>query len=47
MDQIIITMNLIEHGSRIIGRRGGLLMVGKESGFQVISGTDLDGQKII
>jgi hypothetical protein len=36
MDQIIITENLIEIGSRGTGRRYGLLMVGRGSGFQAI-----------
>ena len=46
MDQIIITMILIESGSLATGRIGGLPMVGKGSGFQAIGNTALNGQKI-
>jgi hypothetical protein len=46
MDQIIITMILIESGSQATGRIDGLPMVGKGSGFQAIGNTALNGQKI-
>jgi hypothetical protein len=37
--QNIITVNLIENGSLGNGRRDGVPMVGKESGFQAIGDT--------
>ena len=43
MDQIIITMILIEPGSLATGKIGGLPMVGKGPGFQVIGNTALKG----
>jgi hypothetical protein len=46
MDQIIITMILIESGSQATGRTDGLPMVGKGSGFQAIGNTALNEQKI-
>lgn len=46
MDQIIITMILIESGSQATGRIDGLPMVGKGSGFQAIGNTAPNGQKI-
>jgi hypothetical protein len=36
MDRVIITITLIEFGSRATGKRDGLPMVGKGPGFQVI-----------
>ena len=42
MDQIIITMILIESGSQVTGRTDGLPMVGKGSGFQAIGNTALN-----
>ena len=44
MDQIIITVILIEFGSRATGRRGGLPMVGKGPGFQAIGDMAPNGQ---
>jgi hypothetical protein len=44
MDRVI--MNPIELGFLDTGKRGGLPMVGKESGFQVIGTTALNDQKI-
>jgi hypothetical protein len=46
MDQVIITMILIESGSQATGRIDGLPMVGKGSGFQAIGNTALNEQKI-
>ena len=46
MDQIIITMILIESGSQATGRIDGLPMVGKGSGFQAIGNTAPNGQEI-
>ena len=47
MGQIIITAILIENGSRVTGRRGGLPMVGKGSGIQAIGNTALDRQGLV
>jgi len=44
MDQIIITMILIEPGSQATGKIGGPPMVGKGSGFQAIGDMALNGQ---
>ena len=46
MDQITIITVLIEPGSRATGSKVGPPMVGKESGFQGIGSTALNGQKI-
>jgi hypothetical protein len=47
MDQIIITMILIEPGSLATGKIGGLPMVGKGPGFKVIGNTALDSQGLV
>jgi hypothetical protein len=47
MDQIIITMILIESGSQATGRTDGLPMVGKGSGFQAIGNTARDSQGLV
>ena len=47
MDQIIITMILIESGSQATGRIDGLPMVGRGSGFQAIGNTALDSQGLV
>jgi hypothetical protein len=46
MDRVIITASLIENGSLGTGRRGGLPMVGKGSGFQAIGNMAPNEQKI-
>jgi len=43
MDQIIITMALVDIGFLATGRVDGLPMVGKGSGFQAIGNTALNG----
>jgi len=45
-DQITIITIPIEPGSQATGSRGGLPMVGRESGFRVIGSTALNGQKL-
>jgi hypothetical protein len=47
MDQIIITTNLTENGSRATGRVDGLPMVGKGSGFQDIGDKGLNGYRLV
>ena len=44
MGQITLTVILIEFGSLATGNKGGLPMVGKGPGFQVIGNTALDNQ---
>lgn len=46
MDQVIITMIHTERGSRVTGSRGGLPMVGKESGFQAIGNMAPEGREL-
>jgi hypothetical protein len=47
MDRVIIIMSPIELGFLVTGKRGGLPMVGRESGFQAIGSTALDAEKIV
>jgi len=47
MGQITLMVILIEFGSLATGNKGGLPMVGKGSGFQVIGNTALKGQGLV
>jgi hypothetical protein len=47
MDRVIIIMSPIELGFLVTGKRGGLPMVGRESGFQAIGSTALNAEKIV